>query len=144
MIYMCTLHMLCRDALPDASCQVSKSYTFWFWRRRFLFFSTYSHDGHLGQCDLDHLYKLLFPLPMDAPHEVWLGLVKQFQRRRSLNIMNIYIYIALGRGQTSQGFFLAILGRGPRAFLIGKISDVNPEFGKFSECSKLIIFSNLT
>ena len=28
--------------------------------------------------------------------------------------------------------FLAILGRGPRAFLIGKISDVNPEFGKFS------------
>ena len=37
-----------------------------------------------------------------------------------------------------QGFFLAILGRGPRAFPIGKISDVNPEFGKFSEYSKLI------
>ena len=45
---------------------------------------------------------------------------------------------------TVQGFFLAILGRGPRAFLIGKISDVNPEFGKFSEYSKLIIFSKLT
>ena len=46
------------------------------------------------------------------------------------------------------GIFLAILGRGPRAFLIGKISDihvhVNPEFGKFSEYSKLIIFSKLT
>ena len=28
------------------------------------------------------------------------------------------------------GIFLAILGRGPRAFLIGKFSNVNPEFGK--------------
>ena len=43
-----------------------------------------------------------------------------------------------------QGFFLAILGRGPSAFLIGKISDINPEFWKFSEYSKLIIFSKLT
>ena len=43
-----------------------------------------------------------------------------------------------------EGIFLAILGRGPRAFLIGKISDVNPEFGTFSEYSKLIIFSKLT
>ena len=42
------------------------------------------------------------------------------------------------------GIFLAILGRGPRAFLIGKISEINPEFGKFSEYSKLIIFSKLT
>ena len=42
------------------------------------------------------------------------------------------------------GIFLLIYGRGPRAFLIGKISDVNPEFGKFSEYSKLIIFSKLT
>ena len=42
------------------------------------------------------------------------------------------------------GIFLAILGRGPRAFLIGKISNINPEFGKFSEYSKLIIFSKLT
>ena len=30
------------------------------------------------------------------------------------------------------GIFLAILGRGPRAFQIGKISDVNTKFGKFS------------
>ena len=37
-------------------------------------------------CDLDHLYKLSFPLPMDAPHEVWLKLAKQFQRRRSLKL----------------------------------------------------------
>ena len=32
-------------------------------------------------CDLDHLYKLSFPLPKDAPHEVWLSLAKLFQRR---------------------------------------------------------------
>ena len=44
----------------------------------------------------------------------------------------------------SAGIFLAILGRGPRAFLIGKFSDVNPEFGKFSKYSQLIIFSNVT
>ena len=42
------------------------------------------------------------------------------------------------------GIFSAILGRGPRAFLIGKISDIHPEFGKFSNHSKLMIFSNLT
>ena len=40
-------------------------------------------------------------------------------------------------------FFFAILGSGPRAFLIGKFSDVNPEFGKFSKYSQLI-FSNVT
>ena len=34
--------------------------------------------------------------------------------------------------------FLAILGRGPRSFLIGKISDINPDFGKFSEHSRLM------
>ena len=45
---------------------------------------------------------------------------------------------------TNTGIFSAILGRGPRAFLIGKISDIHPEFGKFSKHSKLMIFSNLT
>ena len=40
--------------------------------------------------------------------------------------------------------FLAILGRDPRAFLIERFSDVNPEFGKFSKFSQLIIFSNVT
>ena len=32
-------------------------------------------------CDLHHLYKLLFPHPKEAPHEIWLWLVKWFQRR---------------------------------------------------------------
>ena len=42
------------------------------------------------------------------------------------------------------GIILAILGRGPRAFLIGKFSDVNPEFKKFSKYSQLVKFSNVT
>ena len=37
-------------------------------------------------CDHDYLYKLSFPLPTDAPREVWLWLVKHFQRRRSLKL----------------------------------------------------------
>ena len=45
-------------------------------------------------CDLDHLYKLLFTLPMEAPYEIWLLLAKPFQKTRCLKIMVIYIYIA--------------------------------------------------
>ena len=55
----------------------------------------------------------------------------------------IYIYVLINF-ELKAGIFLAILEMGPRAFLIEKISDVNPEFGKFSEYSKLIIFSKLT
>ena len=50
---------------------------------------------------------------------------------------------SLGPDLHKSGIVLEVLGRGPRAFLIGKISDVNPEFGKISEHSKLI-FSKLT
>ena len=32
--------------------------------------------------DLDHLLKLSFPLPKEAPHEIWICLVKRFQRGR--------------------------------------------------------------
>ena len=39
-------------------------------------------------CDLDHLYKLSFPLPKEAPHTIWLWLAKRFQRRRCLNIVD--------------------------------------------------------
>ena len=42
------------------------------------------------------------------------------------------------------GIFLAILGWGPMSFLIGKISGVNPVFGKISKHSKLMIFSQFT
>ena len=39
-------------------------------------------------CDLDHLYKLSFPLPKETPHKIWLSLAKRFQRRRCLNIVD--------------------------------------------------------
>ena len=32
-------------------------------------------------CDLDHLYKLWFPLLKEAPHKIWLWLAKRFRRR---------------------------------------------------------------
>ena len=39
-------------------------------------------------CDLNHLYKLWFPLPKEAPHKIWLWLAKRFQRRRDLKMVN--------------------------------------------------------
>ena len=54
-------------------------------------------------CDLYHLYKRSFPLPKKAPHEIRHLLAKRFQRRRSLKIMVIYMYIAPGQGQTTPG-----------------------------------------
>ena len=41
-----------------------------------------------GSCDLDHLYKLWFPLPKEAQHKIWLCLAKRFQRRRSLKMVD--------------------------------------------------------
>ena len=40
----------------------------------------------------------------------------------------------------SQGFFFAILGRGPCAFQIGKSSIVNPSIGKFVIVHNIVIF----
>ena len=36
------------SAPADASCQVSRSYALWFWRRFLKVFAIYSHGGHLG------------------------------------------------------------------------------------------------
>ena len=42
----------------------------------FQVFTIYGLGGHLGRpswsCDLDHLYKLSFPVPKEAPHKIWL------------------------------------------------------------------------
>ena len=73
-------------------------------------FAIYSHVGHLGHVTWT-IYINLFPLPKDDPHEVWLRLAKRFQRRRCFNIMEIYMYIAPGQGQTTprgQIFFINI------------------------------------
>ena len=46
----------------------------------------YSRGSHLGHVTWTK-YKLSFPLPKDAPYEVWLRLTKGFQRR-CLNIVD--------------------------------------------------------
>ena len=38
----------------------------------FLKFLTYMGMAPTWSRDLDHLYKLLFPLPKEAPHKIWL------------------------------------------------------------------------
>ena len=46
-------------------------------------------------------------------------------------------------GGNGTGIFFAILGRGPRAFQIGKISAVNHYFGKFSEQTRTAFLASL-
>ena len=36
------------------------------------FFSIYGPVHHLGSCDQDAANRLLFPLPIEAPHKIWL------------------------------------------------------------------------
>ena len=38
----------------------------------FLRFLPYMGVAAIWSCDLDHLYKLSFPLPKEAPHKIWL------------------------------------------------------------------------
>ena len=33
-------------------------------------------------CDLDHLYKLSFPLPKEAPHKIWLLIGQEISEER--------------------------------------------------------------
>ena len=43
------LYKLCKAGIPDATCQVSRSQEFWFWRRRILqVFTIYGRSDHLG------------------------------------------------------------------------------------------------
>ena len=37
-------------------------------KKIFKVFAIHSHGDHLGSCELDHLYKVSFPIPKDAPH----------------------------------------------------------------------------
>ena len=46
-------------------------------------FTIYGHGSHLVICT-----KLVFPLPMEAPHKIWLKLAKWFQRKRCVNIVD--------------------------------------------------------
>ena len=79
----------CSTTDPNATCQVSRQLAQWFWRRRF--FKGFEHFWAWwasSSCDLDHLYKLSFPLPKEAPHKIWLWSAKRFQRRRCLISVN--------------------------------------------------------
>ena len=58
-------------------------------------------------CDLDHLYRLSFPLTKEAPNEIWHWLAERFQRR-CLKMLVIYMYIARGQGQTSPGVIFSL------------------------------------
>ena len=92
----------CSTWAIDASCQVSLKSIHRFWRRRFL--KGFYHIWALRpswSCDLDFLYTHWLPLPIDVSHKIWLWLAKRFQRRWCLNIMVIYMYIALGWGHMS-------------------------------------------
>ena len=41
-------------------------------------------------CDIDHLIKLPFPHPMEAPHKIWLQSVKQFLRKnKKMEMLNL-------------------------------------------------------
>ena len=44
-------------------------------------------------CDLDHLNKLSFPRPKEAPHEIWLQWAQWFQRRWCLKMLTTHTYI---------------------------------------------------
>ena len=54
----------------------------------FLMFLPYMGMTAILVIDLDHLYKLSFPLPKEAPHKIWLRLAKGFQRRRHLKMVD--------------------------------------------------------
>ena len=60
-----------------------------FWRRRFLkgFYHIWAWQPSWS-CDPDAANKILFPLPKEAPHKIWLQSVKRFLRRRCLSIVD--------------------------------------------------------
>ena len=64
------------------------------------------------------------------------GLSNQSRKFNAVCVISSLCYILhhcqelLSHNEREIRDFLAILGRGPRAFLIGKFSDVTPEFGK--------------
>ena len=102
MIYIYILILFYYTLAIDASRQVSLKSVYWFRRRRFLmgFYHIWAWQPSLS-CDLDYLYTHWFPHSIDASHKIWLWLAKRFLRRRRLNIVEIYIYIAPGWGHMS-------------------------------------------
>ena len=73
----------------DATCQVSRQLAQRFWRRSFFlrFWALFAWRPSWS-CDLDNVYKLLFPVPNETPHKTWLWLSKWFWRRRYLKSLS--------------------------------------------------------
>ena len=96
------LYTHCSTGVIHTSCQVSLKSLHRFRRRRWL-----KGVYHIWawrpswSCDPDNLYTYWFPYPIDAAYKIWLCLVKWFQRRRCLNIMEIFMYIVPGWGHMS-------------------------------------------
>ena len=76
------MNKICRPYIPNATYQVPRSSTFWFWRRRFLkgFYLIWAWRPSWSS-DQDHLNKLLFPHPKESPYEIGVQLAQRFQRR---------------------------------------------------------------
>ena len=67
---------------PYASCKISASLAWWFWRRRFLN-GFYHIWAWWPSCisDQNHFSYFSFPQCLDAIYEIWLHLARWFQRR---------------------------------------------------------------
>ena len=51
----------------------------------------------------NHLYNYFFSLLKKVPYKIWFKLTMRFKRGTSLKMAVIYMYIALGPGQTTPG-----------------------------------------
>ena len=74
----------CRKTSPCLKAyQDPMSLALWFWRRRILkgFYHIWAWRPSWSH-DLDHVNKLLFSHPTEAPYAIWLWLAQRFLRRR--------------------------------------------------------------
>ena len=67
----------------NAAYQLSRSSAFWFQRFLKFFYHIWAWRPSWS-CDQDHLNKISFPHPIEAPYEIWLWLAQWFLRRRCL------------------------------------------------------------
>ena len=79
---------------------------------------------------------VLFTFLGMGPGPLQLGkTMREMQKLGKIVALNSLLNSLFKMKRINTGIFSAILGRGPSAFLIGKLSGVNPEFGKFSKHS---------
>ena len=79
-------------------------------------------------CDLNHLFKLWFPLPKDAPNKIWLWLAKWFQWRRSLKMVDDG---RMTEGRRLDGYTISSPCEPNRS---GELIIIDPVLGIFCTC----------